>query len=438
GTTFLGFGSLSGGEASFTTTLLSVGTNAITATYLDTPQFTSSTSAAVSQAVNAVSTTTTITGTPSGVLAAGQTVSFTAHVTSSSAAATPNGYVLFYSGSTPLGFAYLSQGDATFTTSALAVGNNAITAQYLGTGNLLASTSAPLSKTVNSATTSTTITSSSPSGFIAGQSVTFTATVANVTNSIVPTGYVAFFSNSTTLLGFGTLVNGVATYTTTNLPIGTVLITAQYLGTNRLIASTSSPFAQVVNGPSTPGSGTPSSVATTSTTITSAPSGPVAFGQGVTYTATVNNLDGAPIPTGTVGFYLNGTTFLGYSDLINGVASFATALLPVGNSNITAQYLGTSKFAQSTSAPFAQSVTQVSTTTSLASSTSTPTPSGQTVIFTATVANSTTSATPTGSVATATTIRKKQNRRRFIIDPSGRSLYAGPPRSRPRAIHHRT
>jgi hypothetical protein len=109
---------------------------------------------------------------------------------------------------------------------------------------------------------------------------------------------------------------------------------------------------------------------------------PSTFGQSVTFTATVT----PPGATGAVDFRNNSTGALLGSDLLNanGMASMTTSALPVGSHSIVAQYAGDANFGPSTSAPLVQTVSQVTTTTTLASSLN-PSSSGQAVTFTATV-----------------------------------------------------
>ena len=91
------------------------------------------------------------------------------------------------------------------------------------------STSTVLSQVVNlNSTTTTLISSVNPSA--SGQSVTFTATVADVAPGVgTPTGTVTFKDGATTI-GTGTLSAGVTTFTTSTLAIGTHSITAVYGG----------------------------------------------------------------------------------------------------------------------------------------------------------------------------------------------------------------
>jgi streptogramin lyase len=95
-------------------------------------------------------------------------------------------------------------------------------------------------------TTTMLATSGTPSVF--GQSVTFTATVSasNTTVTAKPTGTVTFLDGNTTL-GMSNVVNGVATFSTTNLAIGSHSITAVYNPTGTFTTSTSMAAMQVVS-----------------------------------------------------------------------------------------------------------------------------------------------------------------------------------------------
>ena len=137
--------------------------------------------------------------------------------------------------------------------------------------------------------------------------------------------------------------------------------------------------------------------AATSTTLTSSLN-PASQGAAVTFTATVVTT-GANPPTGTVTFN-DGTTALGTGTLstVGGfqVATFSTSTLAVGAHSITAVYGGDANNASSTSAVLTQTITAVTTTTTLTSSLN-PAHAGVAVTFTATVAT-TGSHAPTGTV----------------------------------------
>jgi hypothetical protein len=146
GTTVLGTGTLSGGSASFTTSALKVGTNAITAVYGGDSNFGGSTSKAVKQVVAKATTTTALASSlnPSKV---GQSVTFTASVTPEFSG-TVTGNVTFYDGTTLLKTVALSGGAAKYTTSKLTAGTHSITATYNGSTSFTGS-SASLTQTVN-------------------------------------------------------------------------------------------------------------------------------------------------------------------------------------------------------------------------------------------------------------------------------------------------
>ncbi|MGA9884723.1 MAG: Ig-like domain-containing protein [Candidatus Acidiferrales bacterium] len=95
--------------------------------------------------------------------------------------------------------------------------------------------------------TSTTLASSTTS-IVDGDSVTFTASVTPASGTGTPTGTVTF-RDDTAKLGSVTLNgSGVATLTTTVLPIGTDAIIAAYSGDQNFAASTSAAVAVSVAG----------------------------------------------------------------------------------------------------------------------------------------------------------------------------------------------
>ena len=87
----------------------------------------------------------------------------------------------------------------------------------------------------------------STNGLAYGQSAIFTATVTSPNG--VPTGTVTFY-DGVTVLGIGTLNGGVATFATSDLPIGTNSITAVYNSDRVYDQSTSVNLSPVVNLPS--------------------------------------------------------------------------------------------------------------------------------------------------------------------------------------------
>ena len=281
-------------------------------------------------------TTTTLASSPNPSLYE-QSVTFTAAVTAASSP-DPTGTVNFYHGATLLGSGKLSGGVATFATSTLPVATLSVTAEYEGSATEAASTSTVLKQTVLYPTT--TALTSTPNPSTVGESVTFTATVTAQDGGPMPSGTVDFY-HSTTLLGTGTLADGVATFTTSSLPVATLSIHAVYLGHSDEAGSTSAVVEQAVDYPTT-------------TTLTSSPN-PSVVGQAVTFTATVAAQDGGPVPSGTVDFY-HSTTLLGSGTLAGGVATFTTSTLAEATLSIHAVYPGHSDDAGSTSAVVKQVV----------------------------------------------------------------------------------
>ena len=186
--------------------------------------------------------TTTGISSSANPVAYGQSVTFTATVTSSSG--TPTGKVSFMMNGTSMGTATQTGGVATLAKTFQGIATKSITAVYLGNASFSSSTSPVLAQTVSQATTAVGLTSS-PNPSTAGQPVTFTATVSS--SSGTPTGKVKFVMNGTSNLGTATLAGGVATLTKTFTGLATKSITAVYNGSADFSGSTSSVLNQVMD-----------------------------------------------------------------------------------------------------------------------------------------------------------------------------------------------
>ena len=150
GTTTLGTATLNGsGQAVFSTSSLSEGTHAITATYEGDSDYSASVSPVLQQLVqSAVTQTTLSTSDPS--VPFGTPVTFTAAVTPTPAGS-ELGTVSFMFGTTLLGSSSVNaQGQAQITTGKLPAGSDAITAVYSGNAQLASSTSQPVNENVTS------------------------------------------------------------------------------------------------------------------------------------------------------------------------------------------------------------------------------------------------------------------------------------------------
>ncbi len=348
GATPLGTVALNGsGQATLSTSALTLGAHTITVQYAGDANFLASTSLGLTQNISQAATSTTVaSGLNPSVF--GQSVTFTATVVvTAPGTGTPTGTVTFRDGVTVMGTGTLNgSGQATFSTSSLNAGAHGINAQYAGDANYQASTSANLTQNVNAASTTTGLTSSiNPSVF--GQATVLTATVAAVAPGAgTPTGSVAFYDGAT-LLGSGTLNgSGVATLTTSAIAAGSRSLSAQYAGDGNFLASTSSTLTQTVNAANT-------------TTGLASSLNPSLVGNSVTFTATVAAVaPGAGTPAGTVNFF-DGVTPLGSASLNgSGQAALATSGLSAGGHSISATYAGSVSHNGSSSASLAQVVNQ--------------------------------------------------------------------------------
>jgi hypothetical protein len=311
----------------------------------------------------------------------GQSVTFTATVTSTSG--TPTGTVIFYDGSTTLGSATLVSGSTSISTSSLSTGSHSITAAYQGSGSFAPSTSPVLTQVVNgtSIATTTTLTTSKNPG-IYQQPVTFTAIVTSASGT--PTGTVVFIEDGKHALASATLVNGTASFTTSSLKRGKYAMTAEYLGSGNFQPSTSPVLEEWIN----------LSGLFQSHTVLRGSGSPSLVGQPVTFTAYVTSKYGE-IPDGdVVDFYTGDDGGIGTATTHNGQASITTSSLRAGVLTIFAYYEGDDDFNTSFTSQ-KQRVDKDPTTTSVTAS---PNPAvyGQAVTYTATVTSS--YGTPTGSV----------------------------------------
>ncbi len=173
---------------------------------------------------------------------------------------------------------------------------------------------------------STTTQLSGESSAAYGRSVTFTATVtARDSSAGTPTGNVTF-KDGDSVLGTGTLSNGVATFSSSSLTVGSHTIKASYSGQGQFTSSTGTATQSVDPAPST-------------VTVTG-PSNSVAFGDAFTVTARVTAATSSGAVFGTVNFF-EGAAFLGSGTLEpDGTVSIEVAPLGVGNHTVTARYAG--------------------------------------------------------------------------------------------------
>ncbi|HET6247501.1 MAG TPA: Ig-like domain-containing protein, partial [Tepidisphaeraceae bacterium] len=332
------------------------------------------------ETVGTGATTTTLTVSPNPILF-GQSVTLTATISPSAA----TGTVTFFDGMTQLGLpAMVNAGVATLAVTSLETGTDTLTAVYSGDANYSPSTSTATTETVNTAP-STTVLTTDINQVVFGNPVRLTANVPIAG----ATGTVSFYSDGT-LVGTSNLNNGgVAKLTASSLAVGNDTLTAVYSGDSNYNTSTSNGVVVAV------------SQGLTSTTLIADPT-VVTVGSPVTFTVTVaSNITGLPTPTGTVTLTADATVLATGLTLVNGTVTFTTTSLTLGQDSITASYNGDSNYLTSASPVTSvgvSAVTATTTTTTLTSSSLSPN-YGDAVTFTAVVAPAlSNNLAPTGTV----------------------------------------
>lgn len=157
----------------------------------------------------------------------GQLVTFTATVSPvSPGTGTPSGSVNFLDGSSFVGTGGLSGGIAVFSTSILSVGSHTITTSYAGSGNFNGSTGSLNGnpQVVNKVDTTTTVSTTCMTTFVAMQPFTVNATLSG----IAPTGSVTFYDGGGDLCSNVAMSAGMATCTSSTLAVGGSATKAQY------------------------------------------------------------------------------------------------------------------------------------------------------------------------------------------------------------------
>jgi hypothetical protein len=224
GSTVLGSVALTGPLA-----LIVVPAGTVTAVYSGDANFLGSTSLPGTVYSAATSSLTfTSSATPSSL---GQSVTFTAALTTSGPPDTPTGTVQFFDSTQFLGSVTLTNAQAAYTTAALAGGSHTIIASYSGDATFPGA-QASFAQSVNAA--ATLAVTAAPAAAVFGQAVTVTATVASAAlpaGFAGPTGQVSYSLGSAgSPLGAAALASGTSSLSVTTLPLGNNVVTAQYSG----------------------------------------------------------------------------------------------------------------------------------------------------------------------------------------------------------------
>ena len=247
----------------------------------------------------------------------------------------------------------------------LGSGVHQVDASYSGDSIYIRSVSPLVPLTAAPTPTTLTLSSSPASATLSGQPVTLTATLSPYTvgpPTTTTNGETVTFYNGGTSIGTGTLNNGVATLTTTSLPVGAESLQAKFPGDSNYNASNSNVLSVTV-----------------AQIILSSSLNPSTYLQSVTFTATLGNGK-----SGTVNF-MDGSTVMGSAPITGSSVTFTTSSLSVGSHDITAVYNS------STSPVLTQVVNKA--TPAVTVTTSGPSVYGSPVTITATVPSG-----PTGTI----------------------------------------
>ena len=326
GTTSLGTGVINGnGIATFTTppAALPPGSDAVTAAYSGSSQFSAVTSTATTVTVSKATPGFTVNVSPSSA-PYDTYMTFTAIL--SYPGADPTGSIKLIDGTTILVQHDPDKGVLAIA-EVLAVGSHSISASYLGDENYNAVTATPVTATITGLTPTVTLTLN-PQSALTTQTVTMTATVTS-THGILPGGSVTFFDGAAFLAsqqGLGG--NGEALFSS-QFTAGTHSITASYAGDLHYSSATSTPAVLTVSYP-----------------LTITPANTTSYvGSSNTVTISLQPNPGSPAPTGTVTLSGSGYTSSA-TPFVNGSASIIIPAnaLPVGNDSLTVSYSGDSVY----------------------------------------------------------------------------------------------
>ena len=362
GTTITGCGAaslsaVSGGVAQATCTeaaaAMTVGTHNIQAVYTSTnlANFTGTTSAVFAQVVNHDATSIGAVASPPSPSGLGVAVSFLVTVSAqNSVTINPTGTPTGTDGSTALSCSALSGANGVTTSTctdpaSMTAGAHTIDITYPGDANFASATTGNFTQTVSQATTNTAVTSTTGTPSLAGQPVTYLATITPSSHPFTMTGTVTFKDGAGTIacspvtVAFsGSTATASCTEAGSAMTPGTHSITAVYNGDTNYAGSTSSTLSQVVNQDAT-------------TTAVMSTANPSTGGLAVTYTATVSATGGSAFtPSGTVTFKDGSTVICTAVALSSASAQCTEPALSMtsGTHSITAVYSGDTNFTTST------------------------------------------------------------------------------------------
>jgi hypothetical protein len=239
---------LHGGQAQLMLSWPASGSHTVRGIYSGGGLYLPSNSNTVTEVVNKITTTATVTADISPSVY-GQQVIFTVVVSPvAPGTGTPTGTVQWKLDGVSVGSLVTLDGlgKATLTTSTLTAGSHTVRAVYNGTTVYAASNSNLFSQTVSKANTATTLVADhNPSSV--GQLVTFTATVTRTSvGSGIPDGQVQWKVDGVLIVTSTLNASGVSTYSASWAAVGSHTVRAIYVGTTNYSTSNSNTINQTI------------------------------------------------------------------------------------------------------------------------------------------------------------------------------------------------
>ena len=295
--------------------------------------------------------------------------------------------------------ANVSNNAAGFTVNTVAIplsaGAHVFSLRYSGDSKWPASASGTTTITVALGTDTLPLAYSRAASVASGTQIVFTGTLATNAGGPAPTSSVVLLGNGTTLaqstLSGNPPFNLSFIMNTSSHPLaaGRYVFGLSYAGDSHWLASNSSMQNITITGIA-PGFSLTSNMGSFSSTV-----------QGTTlvFTAAVTGASGLPSPAGSVQFYVDKVAAGGPVPLSDGMASYSTSTLSVGQHSITAAYSGNSHFNSITTNSVVSVVTQGSDSASLTLTGPSTVSLGTPVTINGTLTLVALGPAPTGSVA---------------------------------------
>jgi Bacterial Ig-like domain (group 3) len=325
-----------GGTATCAVSSLGAATHALSAVYTSSSaNLTASTSATLTQTINAAGTAIALTSSDGGSGTWPNAPTVTATVTAASGAQ-PSGMIAFFNEDVAItqcsAVAFSPNAPAQCPIGTLDPGTYAITAAASpATANDAASTSAALTEVVQPASTATTL-SASPSTATAGQAITLTASVP------AAPGAVTFSEGAVVLCSNVAVSGGTASCSTTILRSGTYALTATFTSASVDDAnSVSAPFSETI----TPGPGV--ALVITSAPISTAAASSASASATSAITVTLEDANGNPTTSASAyRIFLGGSSDGKRFSATPGGAQISSVTLPANTQSVTVYYSDTS------------------------------------------------------------------------------------------------